>query len=83
MNLVRPYWASYAVRSDESTHRFVNHALANLKYEADVNPFAFGKPDMHTKGTKLGFERSEADTYVEPARKQLEKSEKDNNPGGN
>lgn len=70
----------YAVRSDESTHRFVNHSLANLKYESDVNPFAFGEPDMHTKGTKLGFERSEADAYVEHTRKLFESSEKDTKP---
>ncbi|KAF9651615.1 alternative oxidase [Thelephora ganbajun] len=72
----------YAVRSDESTHRFVNHSLANLKYETDVNPFAFGEPDMHTKGTKLGFERNEADAYVEYTRKLFENSEKGTNPTG-
>lgn len=44
----------YAVRSDESTHRFVNHSLANLNYKTDVNPFAIREPDMHVKGTKLG-----------------------------
>ena len=44
----------YAVRSDESTHRFVNHSLANLNYQTDVNPFALREPDMHVKGTKLG-----------------------------
>ena len=70
----------YAVRSDESTHRFVNHSLANLKYETDVNPFAFGEPDMHTKGTKLGFERGEADVYVERTRKLFENSEKGVDP---
>ena len=73
----------YAVRSDESTHRFVNHSLANLKYETDVNPFAFGEPDMHTKGSKLGFDRKEADAYVENTRKLFEDSEKDTTPGGN
>ena len=40
----------YAVRSDESTHRFVNHSLANLNTKTDVNPFALREPDMHTKG---------------------------------
>lgn len=44
----------YAVRSDESTHRFVNHSLANLNPSKDVNPFAFREPDMFVKGTKLG-----------------------------
>ncbi len=43
----------YAVRSDESTHRFVNHSLANLKYETDVNPFALREPDMTTKGSRV------------------------------
>lgn len=40
----------YAVRSDETTHRFVNHSLANLNPNTDVNPFALREPDMHTKG---------------------------------
>jgi ubiquinol oxidase len=44
----------YAVRSDETTHRFVNHSLANLNTNADVNPFALREPDMHIKGKKLG-----------------------------
>jgi hypothetical protein len=44
----------YAVRSDETTHRFVNHSLANLNVNTDVNPFAFREPDMHVKGKKLG-----------------------------
>ena len=43
----------YAVRSDESTHRFVNHSLASLKYEADINPFALQEPDMTTKGSRI------------------------------
>ena len=43
----------YAVRSDETTHRFVNHSLANLNYKNDVNPFALREPDMHVKGGKL------------------------------
>ncbi|KAG1742397.1 AOX, alternative oxidase mitochondrial precursor [Suillus paluster] len=45
----------YAVRSDESTHRFVNHSLANLNPETDVNPFALREPDMLVKGRKLGY----------------------------
>lgn len=44
----------YAVRSDESTHRFVNHSFANLDTENDINPFALREPDMHVKGKKLG-----------------------------
>jgi len=52
-----------------------------LKYESDVNPFVFGEPDMHTKGTKLGFEREEADAYVGRTRKLFENSEKGTDPG--
>lgn len=44
----------YAVRSDESTHRFVNHSLANLNSKTDVNPFAIREPDMMVKGAKYG-----------------------------
>ena len=44
----------YAVRSDETTHRFVNHSLANLD-KGDVNPFAFREPDMTVKGVKYGY----------------------------
>jgi ubiquinol oxidase len=65
----------YAVRSDESTHRFVNHSLANLKYDRDVNPFAFREPDMHVKGKKLGFERDEADRYVAESKELLQNRE--------
>ncbi|KAJ7485040.1 AOX, alternative oxidase mitochondrial precursor [Mycena galericulata] len=54
----------YAVRSDETTHRFVNHSLGNLNVKTDVNPFALREPDMYTKGKKIAFERSEAETYV-------------------
>ncbi|KAF7368726.1 Alternative oxidase [Mycena venus] len=54
----------YAVRSDETTHRFVNHSLANLDVKTDVNPFALREPDMYTKGRNIAFERSEAETYV-------------------
>lgn len=59
----------YAVRSDETTHRFVNHSLANLNYKTDVNPFALREPDMHVKGGKLGFDRDEAEKYVEDSHK--------------
>jgi ubiquinol oxidase len=43
----------YAVRSDETTHRFVNHSLANLDTAHDVNPFALREPDMFVKGAKI------------------------------
>jgi Alternative oxidase. len=45
----------YAVRSDETTHRFVNHSLANLNVNTDVNPFALREPDMHVKGQKIAW----------------------------
>jgi len=61
----------YAVRSDESTHRFVNHSLANLKQD-DINPFAFREPDMTVKGKKAGFEREEAQKYVEESQRMLD-----------
>ncbi|THH30716.1 hypothetical protein EUX98_g3451 [Antrodiella citrinella] len=64
----------YAIRSDETTHRFVNHSLANLDHETDVNPFAFREPDMHVKGKKLGFEKDEAEKYVQESHKMLEKA---------
>lgn len=54
----------YAVRSDETTHRFVNHSLANLNGKTDVNPFALREPDMLTKGKKIEFNREEAEEYV-------------------
>ena len=44
----------YAVRSDEVTHRFVNHSLANLKPD-DINPFALREPDMHVMGTNIEY----------------------------
>ncbi|KAJ7171208.1 alternative oxidase-domain-containing protein [Mycena filopes] len=54
----------YAVRSDETTHRFVNHSLANLDPETDVNPFALREPGMGVKGGKIAFDRAEAEEYV-------------------
>jgi hypothetical protein len=47
----------YAVRSDESTHRFVNHSLGNLEPD-DVNPFAIREPDMHVKGRTIEYASS-------------------------
>jgi len=64
----------YAVRSDETTHRFVNHSLANLDVKTDVNPFALREPDMHVKGKKIGFERSEAEKYVRESHTILQQS---------
>ncbi|KDQ11405.1 hypothetical protein BOTBODRAFT_114365 [Botryobasidium botryosum FD-172 SS1] len=81
-NIARDYWrlppnstlldVMYAVRSDESTHRFVNHSLANLKPD-DVNPFAVREPDMFVKGVKPGFEREEAAEYAQKSREITEK----------
>ncbi|RDX42476.1 alternative oxidase [Lentinus brumalis] len=62
----------YAVRSDESTHRFVNHSLANLKYETDVNPFALREPDMTTKGSRVCFERDESVKFVDEAHRLMQ-----------
>ncbi|KAH8104573.1 AOX, alternative oxidase mitochondrial precursor [Cristinia sonorae] len=64
----------YAIRSDETTHRFVNHSLANLNHTTDVNPFAFREPDMHVKGKKLEFEQEEAEKYVQESHKLIEKA---------
>ncbi|KAJ3788384.1 mitochondrial alternative oxidase [Lentinula aff. detonsa] len=63
----------YAVRSDETTHRFVNHSLANLDVKTDVNPFALQEPDMHIKGKKIAFERPEAEQYFKETRHILQK----------
>ncbi|TDL23185.1 AOX, alternative oxidase mitochondrial precursor [Rickenella mellea] len=62
----------YAVRSDESTHRFVNHSLANLDTKTDINPFAIREPNMHVKGVKPGFEREESEKYVQESHAILE-----------
>ncbi|TFK52367.1 alternative oxidase [Heliocybe sulcata] len=61
----------YVVRSDETTHRFVNHSLANLNLKTDTNPFALREPDMHVKGRKVAFEREEAAQYVEDSHRML------------
>ncbi|KAI0248592.1 alternative oxidase-domain-containing protein [Lactifluus subvellereus] len=53
----------YAVRSDETTHRFVNHSLGNLGPH-DINPFAIREPDMHVKGKTIEFSRETAAKYV-------------------
>jgi len=66
----------YAVRSDETTHRFVNHSLANLNPTTDVNPFALREPDMHTKGGKIEFVRSESEEYVQESHELLQKGRK-------
>ncbi|PBK97828.1 AOX-domain-containing protein [Armillaria gallica] len=43
-----------SVRSDETTHRFVNHSYNT---DADVNPFAMREPDMHVKEKQVEFKR--------------------------
>ncbi|KAF8984968.1 alternative oxidase-domain-containing protein [Cyathus striatus] len=67
----------YAVRSDETSHRFVNHSLANLNPSTDVNPFALREPDMHLKGQKISFDREESKDFVQRSheimQKQMEK----------
>lgn len=63
----------YAVRSDETTHRFVNHSLASLDPKVDVNPFALKEPDMLVKGKRIGFEREESRGYVEGVYGEMEK----------
>ncbi|KAI5122449.1 hypothetical protein M0805_008761 [Coniferiporia weirii] len=65
----------YAVRSDEATHRFVNHSLANLE-KNDVNPFAIREPDMTVKGVKYGFERHEAAEYVRESQSMMREQPK-------
>ena len=64
----------YAVRSDETTHRFVNHTLANLDPKVDVNPFALGEPNMLVKGVKAGFSREEAAQYMMDTRKKAKEA---------
>ncbi|KAI0754978.1 alternative oxidase [Daedaleopsis nitida] len=64
----------YAVRSDESTHRFVNHSLASLKYESDINPFALHEPDMSTKGSRICFERDESRKFIEQSHKVMDQA---------
>ncbi|KAI9061656.1 alternative oxidase [Trametes sanguinea] len=61
----------YAVRSDESTHRFVNHSLASLKYGEDANPFALRDPGMTTKGSRIAFEREESLKYLHESQKPI------------
>lgn len=83
-NIAKDYWrlgddaklldVIYAVRSDETTHRFVNHSLANLDVKQDINPFALREPDMHIKGVKPGFTREESEEYVRESHEILEKS---------
>ncbi|QRV77572.1 alternative oxidase [Ceratobasidium sp. AG-Ba] len=63
-----------AVRADESTHRFVNHSLANLKQTEDLNPFAIREPDMFVKGSQPGFTREESAAFVDESRQLLERA---------
>lgn len=60
----------YAVRSDEMTHRFVNHSLANLR-PGDANPFALREPDMTVRGKVIEFDRNESVQYVRESQKLL------------
>ncbi|KAG8716184.1 hypothetical protein FRC09_015991 [Ceratobasidium sp. 395] len=60
-----------AVRADESAHRFVNHSLANLKHNDDLNPFAISEPEMIVKGTRPGFTREESAMFVRQAKNQI------------
>ncbi|KAF7768181.1 hypothetical protein Agabi119p4_7424 [Agaricus bisporus var. burnettii] len=62
----------YAVRSDESTHRFVNHSFANLDQRSDVNPFALREPDMHVKGSRVEFKRQESEEYAKVSHEMME-----------
>ncbi|KAH8114645.1 alternative oxidase [Phellopilus nigrolimitatus] len=64
----------YAIRSDEATHRFVNHSLANLN-SSDVNPFAMREPDMTVKGLKYGFERDESAKYVKESQRLIKEQQ--------
>lgn len=49
-----------SVRMDEAGHRFLNHTLANMDINVDVNPFAIKHPNPIDCGTKVGFERAES-----------------------
>ncbi|KAA1472799.1 alternative oxidase [Dentipellis sp. KUC8613] len=62
----------YAVRSDETTHRFVNHSLANLKSD-DINPFALREPNMHVKGKLVEFDRDTSKQYVNESQELVER----------
>ncbi|EJU00531.1 mitochondrial alternative oxidase [Dacryopinax primogenitus] len=65
----------YAVRSDESTHRFVNHSFANLSI-SDGNPFAVAEPDMTIKGKLPGFTRSQSENFVGEEKEHVAEAEK-------
>lgn len=52
----------YAVRSDETTHRFVNHSLGNLESD-DLNPFAIREPDMHVMGRTIEYVHAVLDEW--------------------
>lgn len=71
----------YAIRADESNHRFVNHSLAStstlpalpvmliwrqdLKDQDAQNPFAIREPDAVIRGTVAGFTKEEAQAWAE------------------
>ncbi|KAG8780387.1 hypothetical protein FRC12_023095 [Ceratobasidium sp. 428] len=56
------------VRADESAHRFVNHSLANLKRNDDLNPLAISELDMTVKRTRPGLTREESAMFVRQAK---------------
>ncbi|KAG9073921.1 Alternative oxidase, mitochondrial precursor [Ceratobasidium sp. UAMH 11750] len=64
-----------AVRADESAHRFVNHSLANLKQNDDLNPFAVREPEMSLKGTLPGFTRQESAIFVRKSKDMMRRNE--------
>ncbi|KAG9075645.1 hypothetical protein FS749_012666 [Ceratobasidium sp. UAMH 11750] len=64
-----------AVRADESAHRFVNHSLANLKQNDDLNPFAVREPEMSVKGTLPGFTRQESAIFVRKSKDMMRRNE--------
>ena len=71
-----PHVTSQTTHILPSSHRFVNHSLANLNQKTDVNPFALREPDMSLKGQKIAFDRNEAASFVEESREMLQKQSK-------
>lgn len=69
----------YAIRADESNHRFTNHTLANLKAD-DVNPFAIKETAVSVRGGEAELSREQALKWAaeseSEARALLEKNQK-------
>jgi ubiquinol oxidase len=61
----------YTMQSDETSHCFMNHMLANLNPGEDVNLFMLGEPDMLVKGVKASFSCKEAAQYMVNAQKKV------------